>query len=555
MKICLKCSDVAYKEDAEFCIRHQLIHNWSINTSVDNLGFWEFCKKVIPRAFKNFEYGEPRFHREIAWEILRDQRGWKFYDRQVVIAVFRGSSKTTLSSKAIPLYHALLGTKKYIVIASKTQRSAEKNLRWIKQMLGNSRVIQIFGDLRPERFKTSNIDTIQGKWTSSFIILKNGVVIEAIGMGQHLRGSAEGEDVHRIDLFLADDTESDENTKTPERREDNKIWLFETVLPSLDVDTGTICFINTETHTESILSTLLKPESNWRKISYPVSYINDRGVEVATWAEKFSLKEIGQIKNNYMLVGRLSSFYKEYYNVIRSQRGFDDSLIKYWDGRFFQDFGTNWIELFNIDGSKTTFPVFTYLGIDGAYTFNKGSDYSALVPIAIDPMGRTYLLPYKRGRMSVFDRIANGVSTVGFVDEAERMHTMYNFNAIIFGVEGQQNGYYTQLKDKFSGRVRVIAHQNQGNKTDMLYDFLAPAYEAGLMYHMKGMPDIWRELISFGDTTDDILDALQMAKRYAKIPKLMEYNRTWGAMDVGDGIEGARPIRQQIKRVVNWITL
>lgn len=552
MKLCLKCSNPTYKPEADLCVRHQLLHNWSINNSIDEMGFWQFCKKVIPKAFKNFQYGEPRFHKEIAWEVLRDEPGWKFYDRQIAIAVFRGSSKTTIVSKAIPLYHALMGTKKYIVIASKTQRSAEKNLRWIKAMLGTGRIIQLFGDLRPERYNTANVDTIQGKWTSSFIILRNGVVIEAIGMGQHLRGSAEGEDVHRIDLFLADDTESDENTKTPERREDNKVWLFETVLPSLDVDTGTICFINTETNTDSILSTLLKPESNWRKVSYPVSTFDENNNEIPTWAEKFTTKIIAQIKNNYVLAGRLSSFYKEYYNTIKSSRGFDEHLIKYWSGKVFTEFGHNWIELHNEDGSRQIFPVFTYLGIDGAYSMKATADYSALVPIAVDHMGRTYLLPYKRGRMSVFDRVSDGVFITGFVDEAYRMHAMYNFNHIVFGVEGQQLGYFTQLKDKFNGLCRCIPHQNQGNKTDMLFDFLSPFYESGKMYHTRNMNELWRELISFGDTTDDILDALQMAKRYAKIPKIVEYNPTWGAMSVEEGIEGARPRK---KHTPNWITL
>lgn len=544
MKLCQKCSEPVHREGAVLCVRHQLIENWNVNTSIDNLGAFDFFRKVIPKAFKNFKYGIPRFHREIVWECLRDNEGWKFYDRQIAIQVFRGASKTTLVSKALALYLALTGKKKYIVIASKTARSAEKNLRWIKGMLSNSLIISIYGDLRPERFRSRDIDAIQTKWTGNFITLSNGVSIEAIGMGQHLRGSAEGEDVARIDMFIADDTESNENTKTPERREDNFDWLFETVLPSLDVDTGTIVFINTLTHTESILASLMKdiPENNWRRINYPVSYKNDAGEEVSNWEEKFTLKIIEAIKNNYKINPNkgLRSFYKEYYNIIQSGSGINPETIQYWNGRIWNEFGHNWIEVVK-DGNKSVYPVFTYLGIDGAYSTKPGSDYSALVPIAVDPFGRIYLPEYKRGKYSVFDRVnSDGESFTGFIDEADRLHTKYHFSKIIFGTEGQQGGYFTQLKDRFKGRCVVQEHKNQTNKIDMLYDFLAPRYEANLIFHKANMSEIYRELVSLGETTDDIIDALQMAIRYAKAPKGLEYNPLFGAMEEGDGLDNVR---------------
>jgi hypothetical protein len=532
-KLCRFCAEFEY-EGSGLCRKHYAFKVWTTNTSPDDLGIIKFFKAVIPKAFKDFKYGIPYFHREILWESLRNQRDWTFADRQIAIAAPRGSSKTTLLSKGLVLYCALFGVKKYIVMSSKTARAAQKNMRWLRQVLGSGIIIELFGDLRPDsRGKRLEVDEIEGIWTKELIVLQNGVTIEAVGMGQQLRSSAEGEDVNRIDLFLADDTETDENTGTPERREDNEVWLFETVLPSLDVDTGTIVFINTMTHTESILAKLLKPNSGWRKKFYEIDWA---GGSQLLWKEKFPPKVITSIRNNYQLVGRLRSFYKEYHNTVASDAGFSEHWIRYYEGRVFNKHGENWLEFTTVTDTKTIRPAYLTLGIDLAFSQRETADHTVLLPLAQIPDGRKFILPFSRGRYSLYSDTTPGGEFIrhGIIDEAKRLKAEYHFDCIVIDATGTQKGTFAAIKKELEdGTVRIIPYQAPGgrnaeSKLVRLRDLLFPQYEIGNVYHQKDMDDLRLELIAFGDTHDDILDALYNALKYSKTPSMADYNPLFG---------------------------
>lgn len=491
---------------------------------------------------------------------MRNEPNWFFYNRQVVIAAPRGSSKTTLLTKGFVLFCALFGLKHYIVIASKTSRTAEKSLRWIKQMLGKSTIIALFGDLRPDaKGKRLETDEIEGKWTAGLIILKNGVTIEALGMGQQLRSSAEGEDVSRIDLFIADDTETDENTRTPERRENNEVWLFEAVLPSLDVDTGTIIFINTQTHSQSILTKLLKSDG-WRKKFYQVSYIGEDGKEYSLWPEKFPLHVINGIRKNYELAGRRNSFYKEYYNLIRSQRGFNDKWINRYVGDAFTMHGRKWIrvKVFN-SGEFEVFPATMCLGIDSSFSYSESADYSVLLPYARIPDGRRFVFPYSRGRFSTYDDFDNGTLVrKGIITEAVRLHEQYNFDVVTIDSTAQQLGLFHILADEFKAKYgnvpRVMdysANKDRKPKLDRLVNYLQPLYESGKMYHYHHSIDLDAELLSIGDTTDDILDALFNADINSFAPENIQFN----PIMLPKSHEDALIERRSINSKTDWMVL
>jgi hypothetical protein len=518
------------------CKRHYAFKVWQTNTSPDDLGIIKFFQSVIPKAFKAFKFGVPYFHREILWEVLKDEPGWTFANRQIAIAAPRGSSKTTLLSKGLVLYYTVFAIKKYIVIASKTSRAAEKNLRWLRKVLGSSIVIELFGDLRPDsRGKRLDTDEIEGIWTKGLIVLQNGVTIEVVGMGQQLRSSAEGEDVNRIDFFIADDTETDENTNTPNTREDNEVWLFETVLPSLDVETGSIVFINTMTHTESILAKLLKPESGWRKKFYEVDW-TENGVTKYLWESKFSKEVLDAIRKNYALVGRLRSYFKEYHNTVASDTGFSAHWIRDYEGKAFNHMGDNWLEFKTLFEQKQIRPAYLTLGIDLAYSERETADYSVLLPLAQIPDKRFFVLPYSRGRYSLYRDFAPNTELLreGIIDEAKRLHAFYHFNAIIIDATGTQKGTFASIKSAMAdGSTRIIAYQATGgrnaqSKFTRLKDFLFPQYEAGKVFHLPGMDEIRLELVAFGDTHDDILDSLYNAMKYSKTPSDSDYNPLFG---------------------------
>jgi hypothetical protein len=518
------------------CKRHYAFKVWQTNTGPDDLGIIKFFQAVIPKAFKGFKYGVPYFHREILWEVLRNEPSWSFANRQIAIAAPRGSSKTTLLSKGLVLFYVLFGIKKYIVIASKTARAAEKNIRWLRQVLGSGIVVELFGDLRPDsRGKRLDTDEIEGVWTKGLIVLQNGVTVEAVGMGQQLRSAAEGEDVNRIDFFIADDTETDENTNTPNTREDNEVWLFETVLPSLDVEEGSIVFINTMTHTESILAKLLKPESGWRKKFYEVDW-TENGTTKYLWESKFSKDVLDAIRGNYALVGRLRSYFKEYHNTVASDTGFSAHWIRNYEGRAFNNLGDNWLQFKTQFEPEQIRPAYLTLGIDLAYSERETADYTVLLPLAQIPDKRFFILPYSRGRYSLYRDFASNSELIreGIIDEARRLHAMYHFNAIIIDATGTQKGTFQSIKSAMAdGSTRIIPYQavggrNAQSKFTRLKDFLFPQYEAGNVFHLPGMDEIRLELVAFGDTHDDLLDALYEAMKYSHTPSDYDYNPLFG---------------------------
>lgn len=531
IRYCSKCNTfIAYRDG--LCQRCIAFGEWNHNPDIDHLGVFKFFQKVIPLAFKSFKYGVPYFHREIIWEVIRNEPKWRFFDRQIVIAAPRGSSKTTLLTKGLVLFLALFGLKRYIVIASKTSRTAEKSLRWIRQMLGKAIIIQLFGDLRPEaKGKRLETDEIEGRWTSSLIILKNGVTIEAIGMGQQLRSAAEGEDVNRIDLFIADDTETDENTRTPERRENNEVWLFETVLPSLDVDTGTIVYINTQTHSQSILTKLLESEG-WRKKFYQISYFNEDGKEFSLWPEKFPMSVIDGIRKNYELAGRRNSFYKEYYNLIRSERGFSDKWIRRFRGECFEMHGRKWVKVLREgEPDYAIYPATMTLGIDSSFSFSESADFTVMMPQARIPGGDRFQFPISRGRFTTYDDVENEVVVrKGIISEAVRLHEIYHFDIVCIDSSAQQVGLYRLLKHEFESkgfRCRVMefnASKEKKPKMDRLVNYLQPLYESGRMYHLPSSIEHDKELLSIGDTTDDILDAEFNADIFSFDPENVQFN-------------------------------
>jgi hypothetical protein len=557
MKVCSSpnCGHAVYK-DQDLCKRHYAYKIWKRNEYVDNdyfLGIILFFQACLPRAFKGFKYGIPRFHKEILWEVHRDEPGWTLFDRQVVIAAPRGSSKTTLLTKAYVLYCILFGIKRYIVIASKTARQAEKILRFIKASLGNKTIIAFFGDLRPDaRGKRLEIDVIEGKWTSNLIILKNGVTVETIGMNQAVRSAAEGEDADRIDLFIADDAETDDNTRTPERRENNETWLFDQILPAMDIDTGTIVFIGTMTHTECLLNKLLHSKT-WRKRRYQVTFPDENGKEVALWEEKFSLKRVEQIHNAYKDVGRERGFYKEYYNIIRSSTGISERWIRFWVGNTFRSYGADWLELQLPTGEKIIHPAHTALGVDLQFSKKFESDWTVIIPVSQIDTGNKYIHNYFRGKTTNYDDIDNGkVVKTGFVSEILRYCSRMPINVIVVGVEGQQMGYYDLIVDEVGKRypgILVLPYQNNTmNKIDRIKAILQNQYESGRMYHKDGMDDLLRELLSLGDTTDDIVDALSMAITGLQLPKSSKYHYAMGSV-YSHPTDRPKPIEH------NWMVL
>ncbi|MCS7237916.1 MAG: phage terminase large subunit [Thermoguttaceae bacterium] len=187
-------------------------------------------------------------HRWLAAQLLWlvDHRG----SRLNVLAP-RGSAKSTLATFAFPLWLALHQKESYIWIVSETRRQAWAHLEHVKHELTTNP--QLLDDY-PQAAGRGPV------WRAGFVVLKNGVTLEGLGVLQALRGKRRL--AHRPSLIICDDIQNDRHVLTPEGRDRTRQWFFATLLPAGSPRTNVI-HLATALHPEALaLELLTRP--GWR---------------------------------------------------------------------------------------------------------------------------------------------------------------------------------------------------------------------------------------------------------------------------------------------------
>ena len=242
-----------------------------LQLSIDNLNNFRavYLSHLTPTTL-------PTFHNTV-YETLNSIATPRGPNRGLVIAP-RGFGKSVISSKIYPLYLALTGKAKDIIIVSATVSLAKEHLRVIRQELeANQNIRNDFGD------------QISDKWTEDHIILKNGANIRAKGRGFQIRG-------FRPDFLICDDLEDDEVIYSKDQREKMEQWFFRTLLPSLQAQQKLI-YIGTVLHqfslinklkvktefTKHIFRALVDGRSIWEE-QFPTAYLEKLKLEMGVYA-------------------------------------------------------------------------------------------------------------------------------------------------------------------------------------------------------------------------------------------------------------------------------
>jgi hypothetical protein len=219
----------------------------------------------------------------------------------------RRTAKTTFMARTYPikkiLTSAAIGEREYILLIGKTQRSvAAKSLYHIKWNLTyNPRIREVYGDWSKS--------TAQ-EWGKFGIILANGTIIEAIGLGQPISGQNLLD--LRPTLIVMDDVQDIHNTKTEEIMQYHIRWLLGEVEPALE-DGGRLINIATPKHELAIVEQLKKnPEWITREYDHVVSEETEDKEGVALWPEKMSYEELKKRERSASSLHALREFYREY---------------------------------------------------------------------------------------------------------------------------------------------------------------------------------------------------------------------------------------------------
>jgi hypothetical protein len=233
----------------------------------------------------------PPFHQDI-------YREYESSDLRIAIAAPRGHAKSTLTDLAYLAWAIVHQKAKFVILVSDTYSQATLFLEALKaEMEENDKLKQFYGNL------------VTNHWAEDEIIC-NGIMIKCLGAGMKVRGLKFRES--RPDLIIVDDLENDDLVSSKERRDKLERWFNGALIPSLSKD-GRLVMIGTILHYDSLMSKVVDPTkyTEFHKKTYKAI---DGGK--ALWPEHLDLKELEQIKRNYIEQGQGYLFYQEYQNEI-----------------------------------------------------------------------------------------------------------------------------------------------------------------------------------------------------------------------------------------------
>ena len=188
------------------------------------------------------------------------------YDKtgvKVNVQAPRGSAKTTCCAIWYPLWRICfrdfqlaegVPDEKFILIISRNESMAEKNLRDIKGLIDNPKIVQDFGVLRGPVWKKDECETA------------NGVSLLPLGRNQSPRGAL----VHgkRPTLLVVDDLEDPKRCLNPNLRKEDLEWFFSDVLFASDIGGNINCiYSDTVKHPDS-MSVRLAKTPGWKTVHF-----------------------------------------------------------------------------------------------------------------------------------------------------------------------------------------------------------------------------------------------------------------------------------------------
>lgn len=231
----------------------------------------------------------PPFHPEMV-------SAWHSKHPRVLSMAFRGSAKSTRAEEAIIIEAALREFSNAVILAESEARAIDR-IRAIKFEFENNEILQTLFNVAPGAM-----------WGDKKIVLSNGIMIQAYGRGQSLRGVKYLN--ARPDLIFLDDIETEETVLTPAARDKVASWFYKTVIGTL-APGGRIRMAATPLDPEA-LAVKLSRDSTWRTVVYPVEYIGPSGERKPTWPARFPLPEIDKLKDEFLNAGKHDAFMQEY---------------------------------------------------------------------------------------------------------------------------------------------------------------------------------------------------------------------------------------------------
>ncbi|MEA1951358.1 MAG: hypothetical protein U9N87_08235 [Planctomycetota bacterium] len=189
----------------------------------EDLGLLDWAGRYLPAHFSRKPSAmHVWFARRL--DYMRHHRGTKLN-----VLGPRGGAKSTIGTLAGPLRAAVEGAEPYIWIVSDTKHQAVAHLENIRSELISNRLL---AEAYPHASGRGPV------WRGGRIELRGGVVIEAFGTGQRIRGRRHRE--YRPSLIVCDDLQNDSHILSATQRERGRVWFHGTLLKAGDQNTNVV---------------------------------------------------------------------------------------------------------------------------------------------------------------------------------------------------------------------------------------------------------------------------------------------------------------------------
>lgn len=218
----------------------------------------------------------------------------------IEIIGFRDSAKSTYGSLALVLWASLTQRYKFIVIINDTSQQVELSIANIRHELENNRFIKFFfGSV-----------TIGESWSSTNLLLSNGVRIIGRSRGMNIRGIRHRQ--NRPDLIVVDDPENLQQVRKKENRDKTEQWFNAEVLPARATFGAKLVVIGNLLHNDGFVARLAKNplfevmkiplvDPVTKKIAWVAKYPNQEALDkkrkevgATAWAREYLLKIIAE---------------------------------------------------------------------------------------------------------------------------------------------------------------------------------------------------------------------------------------------------------------------
>lgn len=256
-----------------------------------------FCKHYFPDVFLS-DFCE--FHRDVFKSLEKYILDPEYKTRRnhMVRAAPRGTGKSQVISMGFPLWCAVYGYRRNILIVSDTNAQAEQFIADIRiELEDNEDLIADFGNFVGDRV-----------WNSGRIVTSTGVHIVGKGANQKLRGIKYNNT--RPDVVIIDDLENDESVATPDQRQKLFSWFMKALMKCGSPIT-TFVYIGTILSYDSLLNKVLsEPQfSMWNRKVYKAIYKFSSDPKWDIW-EKMILESTADTDDS-SIERRAYEFYKE----------------------------------------------------------------------------------------------------------------------------------------------------------------------------------------------------------------------------------------------------